>query len=91
MPPSMDPTHATPAWVSDTTVKDAPSPYGARATASIVLILSHPLLGYPEATVQTHFVGQSRNLWNVGGHGLGFFYLRRYRLGHRRRIERPLP
>ena len=39
--------------------------------ASIVLILSHPLLGHPEATVRTQFVGQSRNLWNVGGHGLG--------------------
>jgi len=39
--------------------------------ASIVLILSHPSLGHPEATVRTQFVGQSRNLWNVGGHGLG--------------------
>ena len=39
--------------------------------ASIVLIFSHPSLGHPEATVRTHFVGQSRNLWNVGGHGLG--------------------
>ena len=39
--------------------------------ASIVLFLSHPLLGHPEATVRTQFVGQSRNLWIVGGHGLG--------------------
>jgi len=38
--------------------------------ASIVLILSHPSLGHPEATVQTNLVGQSRNPWNVGGHGL---------------------
>ena len=44
--------------------------------ASIVLILSHPLLGHPEATVRTCFAGQSRNLWNVGGHGLGIFTLR---------------
>jgi len=41
--------------------------------ASIVLILGHPSLGYPEATVRTHFVGQSRNLWNVGGYGLRIF------------------
>ena len=39
--------------------------------ASIVLIFNHPLLGYPEATLRTQFVGQSCNLWNVGGHGLG--------------------
>ena len=39
--------------------------------ASIVLIFSHPLLSHPEATVRTCLVGQSRNLWNVGGHGLG--------------------
>jgi len=48
--------------------------------ASIVLILSHPLLGHPEATVQTHLVGQYRNLWNVGGHGLGIFTLRGFGL-----------
>ena len=48
--------------------------------ASIVLILSHPLLGHPEATVRTHLVGQYRNLWNVGGHGLGIFTLRGFGL-----------
>ena len=48
--------------------------------ASIVLILSHPLLGHPEATVRTHLVGQSRNLWIVGGHGLGIFTLRDFGL-----------
>jgi len=41
--------------------------------ASIVLIFSHPSLSHPEATVRTCFAGQSRNLWNVGGHGLGIF------------------
>jgi len=41
--------------------------------ASIVLNFSHPLLGLPEATVRTRFAGQSRNLWNVGSHGLGIF------------------
>ena len=41
--------------------------------ASIVLIFSHPSLGHPEATVRTCFAGQSRNLWNVGGRGLGIF------------------
>jgi len=41
-----------------------------------VLILGHPLLGYLEATVRTLSVGPSRNLWNVGGHGLGIFTLR---------------
>ena len=46
--------------------------------ASIVLILSHHSLGHPEATVRTHLVGQSRNLWNVGGHGLGIFRLERF-------------
>ena len=40
-----------------------------------MLILSHLSLGYPEATIRTHFVGQSRNLWNVRGHSLGFFTL----------------
>jgi len=63
----------TPAWVSDMTCKDAPTRYGARTLASIVLIFSHPSLSYPEATVRTCFAGQSRNLWNVGGHGLGIF------------------
>jgi len=67
----------TPAWVLDTTFKDAPTPYGARTLASIVLILSHPLLSHPKATVRTRFAGQSRNLWNVGGHGLGIFGLER--------------
>jgi len=41
--------------------------------ASIVLIFSHPLLGHPKTTVRTRFAGQSRNLWNVGGHALGIF------------------
>jgi len=63
----------TPAWALDTIDKDAPTPYGARTLASIVLIFNHPLLSYPEATVRTCFAGQSRNLWNVGGHGLGIF------------------
>ena len=67
----------TPAWVLDTTCKDAPTPYGARTLASIVLILSHPLLSHPKATVRTCFAGQSRNLWNVGGHGVGIFGLER--------------
>jgi len=67
-------------WVSDTTGEDAPIPWEAQTMASIVLILSHPLLGYPEATVRTHFVGQSRNLWNVGGHALGTFTLRGFGL-----------
>jgi len=67
----------TPAWVLDTTCKDVPTPYGARTLASIVLILSHPLLTHPEATVRTCFAGQSRNLWNVGGHGLEIFGLKR--------------
>ena len=48
--------------------------------ASIVLILSHPSLSHPEATVRTHFVGQSRNLWNIGGHGLGIFTSGGFRL-----------
>jgi len=61
------------------TGKDAPIPWGARAMASIVLILSHPLLGHPEATVRTRLVGQSRNLRNIGGRGLGIFYLKRFR------------
>jgi len=47
--------------------------------ASIVLIFSHPLLGHLEATVQTHLVGQSRNLWNVGGHGLGILTSKGFR------------
>jgi hypothetical protein len=41
--------------------------------ASIMLIFSHPSLGHPEATVRTRFAGQSRNLWNIGGRGLGIF------------------
>ena len=49
--------------------------------ASIVLILSHPSLGYPEATVRTQLVGQSCNLWNVSGHGLGIFTLRGFGSG----------
>ena len=57
--------------------KDAPTPCWARTLASIVLILSHHSLGHPEATVRTHLVGQSRNLWNVGGHGLGNLGLER--------------
>ena len=48
--------------------------------ASIVLILSHPSLGYPEATVRTQFVGQSRNLWNISGHGLGILTSKGFRL-----------
>ena len=44
--------------------------------ASIVRSLSYPLLGHPEAIVQTHLVGQSRNFWNVVGHSLGIFTLR---------------
>ena len=75
--PRRDPTHVTPAWVSDMTGKDAPTPYGARTLASIVLIFNHPSLSHPEATVRTSFAGQSRNLWNVGGHGLGIFGLDR--------------
>ena len=67
----------TPAWVSDMTCKDAPTPYGARTLASIVLIFSHPSLSHPEATVRTCVAGQSRNLWNVGGHGLGILGLER--------------
>ena len=67
----------TPAWVLDMTGKDAPTPYGAWTFASIVLIFNHPSLSYPEATVRTYFAGQSRNLWNVGGHGLGIFGLER--------------
>ena len=59
------------------TGKDAPTPYGARTLASIVLIFNHPSLSHPEATVRTCFAGQSRNLWNVGGHGLGIFGLDR--------------
>ena len=47
--------------------------------ASIVLILTHPLLSHPEATIRTHLVGQSHDLWNVGGHGLGIFTLRGFR------------
>ena len=45
----------TPAWVSDMTGKDAPTPYGARTLASIVLIFNHPSLSHPEATVRTYF------------------------------------
>ena len=45
--------------------------------ASIVLISSHPFLSHPKATVRTCFAGQSHNLWNVGGHGLGIFGLER--------------
>jgi len=67
----------TPAWVSNMTSKDVPIPQWGWTMASIVLILSHPLLGYPEATVRTQFVGQSRNLWIVGSHGLGIFGLER--------------
>jgi len=59
------------------TGKDAPTPYGARTLASIVLIFNHPSLSHPKATVLTYFAGQSRNLWNVGGHGLGIFSLER--------------
>jgi len=59
------------------TCKGAPTPHGARTLASIVLIFSHPLLSHPEATVRTCVAGQSRNLWNVGGHGLGIFGLER--------------
>ena len=55
-------------------------PLGARTMASIVLILSHPLLGHPEATVRTCLAGQSRNLWNIGGHGLGILTSRGFRL-----------
>ena len=57
--------------------KDAPTPCWARTLASIVLIFSHPSLSYPEATVRTCVAGQSRNLWNVGGHGLGILGLER--------------
>ena len=66
-----------PAWVSDMIGKDAPTPYGVRTMASIVLIFNHPSLGHPEATVRTFFTGQSRNLWNVGGRGLGIFWPRK--------------
>ena len=45
----------TPPWVLDMTGKDAPTPYGARTLASIVLIFYHPSLSYPEATVRTYF------------------------------------
>ena len=48
--------------------------------ASIVLILSHPLVGRREATVRTHLVGQSSYLWNVGGHGLGIPTLKGFSL-----------
>jgi len=48
--------------------------------ASIVLIFSHPLLDYPEATVRIRFAGQSRNLWNVGGRGLGIFNLKGFQI-----------
>ena len=48
--------------------------------ASIVLILSHPLLCHPEATVRTHLSGQSRNIWNVGGDGREIFYLGRFQI-----------
>jgi len=48
--------------------------------ASIVLIFSHPSLGYPEATVRTRFAGQSRNLSNVGGHSLGIFTSRGFQM-----------
>ena len=65
----------TPAWVSDMTGKDASTPYGARTLAYIVFIFDHPSLSHPEATVRTCFAGQSRNFWNVGGHGLGIFCL----------------
>ena len=58
--------------------KDAPTPRGARTLASIVLILGHPLLGHPEVTVRTRLADLSRNLWNVGGHGQGIFYLERF-------------
>ena len=67
----------TPAWVSDMICKDAPTPYGVRTLASIVLISSHPSLSHPEATVRTCVVGQSRNLWNIGGHGLGILGLKK--------------
>jgi len=49
--------------------------------ASIVLILSHPLIGYRKETVRTHLVGQSRNLWKVSGHGMGIFTLRGFGSG----------
>jgi len=49
--------------------------------ASIVLILSHPSLDHPEATVRTRFVGQSRSLWNIGGHGPGIFALKGFNIG----------
>ena len=51
-----------------------------RTLASIVLISSHPSLSYPEATVRTCVAGQSRNLWNVGGRGLGILGLGRLSL-----------
>ena len=46
-----------------------------------MLILSHPLLSYPEVTIRTQLVGQSRNLWNVSGRGLGIFTFKRFWLG----------
>ena len=78
----------TPAWISDTTGEDALIPWGARTMASIVLILSHPLLGHPEATVRTHLVGQSRNLWNRRWPWLGDFYLERLRICYSRGVGR---
>ena len=65
------------AWVLDMTCKDVPTPCRVRTLASIVLIFSHPSLSYPKATVRTCVAGQSRNLWNVGGHGLGVLGLER--------------
>jgi len=48
--------------------------------ASIVLIFSHPSLGYPEATVRTRFTSQYCNLWNVGGRGLGIFISKSFQI-----------
>jgi len=46
--------------------------------ASIVLIFSHPLLGYPEATVQTRFAGQSPQPLEHRWPWPGDFYLKRF-------------
>jgi hypothetical protein len=57
-----DSTHATPAWVSNMTCRDASSHCWAWTVASLGLVLGHRSLCHPKATVRTQLVGQSRNL-----------------------------
>ena len=69
----------TPAWVSDTTGKDALTPVGlgpwALLCSSSVIPRSVILRRLFEPALQVSL----RDIWNVGGRGLGIFALKGFR------------